>query len=274
MDRKKWWLVPSNDSTFTKQDTIICLQGYFEERKDSIANLSKKSGKAQSDGTVLRRIFFQPWNPNHKSDTLWISWYFEANGFNAGFWANHSIHSRLRKWQNSSEGSTEESEPQIIGYPIHSKGKFKRDAFILDETRTKPVGQPKNRPSRSCRELLIKFHTFLLKKKNQHRGCYFSMDGKTMQFQRSFDGVLLRILMFGCGGRIGAIVLNRKLSYKIWAFSWFQETWDYQKPFSVRFLQLNQPTIKEHVQHAFKTFFVCRTPPCIYPTRKRNWRFW
>ncbi|HPF12270.1 MAG TPA: hypothetical protein PKW08_06815 [Flavobacteriaceae bacterium] len=181
----------SNDSTFTKQDTIIAFKDIFEERKDSIANLPKKEQeKLKAMEQYQAHIFSNPETQELVMDVFVdfkdIS---EANDLMQGFGQTTQFIPGSGSGNNSSEGSTEESEPQIIGVSYSfKKGKFKRDAFILDETLHKNQLDSLKQAESFMSGITYQIkYTFPRKiKKTNIEDATFSMDGKTMQFQRSF----------------------------------------------------------------------------------------
>ena len=177
----------SQDSTFTKQDTIVSLKDIFEEKKDSIAKLSKAEQKRlksiesykihmvsdPEDNKLIVDVF---------SDFKDVS---EANNLMQGFEQTES----LLPGNNSSGTDDDGPESELLGVSFtYKKGVFKRDAFIKDKERHKSQLDSLKQAESFMSSMKYKIkYTFPRRiKKASVEDATYSLDGKTIELERNF----------------------------------------------------------------------------------------
>ncbi|KAA3623517.1 MAG: hypothetical protein DWP94_05835 [Flavobacterium sp.] len=177
----------SQDSTFTKQDTIVSLKDIFEEKKDSIMKLSKAEQKRlksiesykihmvsdPEDNKLIVDVF---------SDFKDVS---EANNLMQGFEQTES----LLPGNNSSGTDDDGPESELLGVSFtYKKGVFKRDAFIKDKERHKSQLDSLKQAESFMSSMKYKIkYTFPRRiKKASVEDATYSLDGKTIELERNF----------------------------------------------------------------------------------------
>lgn len=177
----------SSDSTFTKEDTIISLKQIFEEKKDSIAKLSKSEQKrlkamenykihmvSDPDENKLIVDIFTDFKDISEANDL-MKGFEQSEGFLPG---------------NSSSGDNEGGpEPELMGVAYtFKKGVFKRDAFIKDVERHKAQLDSLKQAESFMSSMKYKLkYTFPRRiKKASVEDATYSLDGKTIELERNF----------------------------------------------------------------------------------------
>ena len=177
----------TQDSTFVKQDTVVSFKDLLEQKKDSIAQLpmaEQKRLKAMENYKM--RMVTDPETNKMVIDIFTdfknIS---EANDLMKGFEQSQNV----IPGANSSTEEEKKDEPDVIGVSYsYVKGKFKRDAFIKDKAAHKTqVDSLKNAEAFMTGITYKVKYTFPRKiKKSSVEDATFSLDGKTLELQRSF----------------------------------------------------------------------------------------
>lgn len=178
------------DSTLTKQDTIIHFKDIFEEKKDSIAKLSREERKQlkkmenykihmvsdPDENKMIMDVFTDFKDVSEANDLM--QGYQQAEGYIPGSSSS-----------NKDEDGKKESGSDIMNVSYSFKnGIFKRDAFIVDkEEHRRQVDSMKQAEAfMSSMKYKIKY-TFPRKIKNSSaEDATYSLDGKTMELERSF----------------------------------------------------------------------------------------
>lgn len=177
----------SQDSTFTKQDTIVSLKEIFEEKKDSISKLSKAEQKRLK--SIENYKIHMVSDPKENmlivdvfSDFKDVS---EANNLMQGFEQTESLLPG-----NKSAGADDDSpESELLGVSYtFKKGVFKRDAFIKDEERHKSQLDSLKQAESFMSSMKYKIkYTFPRRiKKASAEDATYSLDGKTIELERNF----------------------------------------------------------------------------------------
>ncbi|AVI50160.1 hypothetical protein C5O00_02830 [Pukyongia salina] len=177
----------SQDSTFTKQDTIVSLKEIFEEKKDSISKLSKAEQKRLK--AIENYKIHMVSDPDENklivdvfSDFKDVS---EANNLMQGFEQTESLLPG-----NKSAGADDDSpESELLGVSYtFKKGVFKRDAFIKDEERHKSQLDSLKQAESFMSSMKYKIkYTFPRRiKKASAEDATYSLDGKTIELERNF----------------------------------------------------------------------------------------
>jgi hypothetical protein len=177
------------DSTMTKQDTIITFKDIFEEKKDSIAKLSRAEQKklkamenykirimSDPDAEKMLMDVFTDFKDVAEANEL-MKGYQQAEGFIPGNDAS-----------GNEEGEDEE-EPEIMAVAYEFKNNvFKRDAYIIDEVAHKRQIDSMKQAEAFMSSMKYKIkYTFPRRIKNTSvEDATFSLDGKTMELERSF----------------------------------------------------------------------------------------
>ena len=121
----------TEDSTMVKQDSIISFKDLFDEKRDSIAQLSESEQKRLKamENYKLRMLTDPEENIMKVSIFTDFNSVSEANDLLKGFEQAENV---MPGDSNENEGSSE-PEPELIGVNYsYSKGKFVRDAYIKD----------------------------------------------------------------------------------------------------------------------------------------------
>lgn len=177
----------SQDSTFTKQDTIVSLKEIFEEKKDSISKLSKAEQKRLKSIENYKIHMVSDPDENKLivdvfSDFKDVS---EANNLMQGFEQTESLLPG-----NKSAGADDDSpESELLGVSYtFKKGVFKRDAFIKDEERHKSQLDSLKQAESFMSSMKYKIkYTFPRRiKKASAEDATYSLDGKTIELERNF----------------------------------------------------------------------------------------
>ncbi|MBT8262585.1 MAG: hypothetical protein KJO05_07165 [Bacteroidia bacterium] len=178
----------SQDSTFTRQDTIISFKDVFEEKKDSIAKLSKAEQKRLK--AMENYNIHMVSDPEENKLVMDIFTDFkdisEANDLMKGFEQTEGL---LPGNESSADDSDDGPEPEILGVSYSFKrGVFKRDAFIKDEERHKVQMDSMKQAESFMNSMMYRLkYTFPKKIKNSSvEDATYSLDGKTIEIERSF----------------------------------------------------------------------------------------
>ncbi|MCW5520223.1 hypothetical protein J1N09_10265 [Aureitalea sp. L0-47] len=177
------------DSTETKQDTIITFKDIFEEKKDSIAKLSRAEQKklkamenykirimSDPDAEKMLMDVFTDFKDVSEANEL-MRGYQQAEGFIPG------------SDSSASEEGGDEEEPEIMAVAYEFKNNvFKRDAYIIDEVAHKRQIDSMKQAEAFMSSMKYKIkYTFPRKiKSTSVEDATFSLDGKTMELERSF----------------------------------------------------------------------------------------
>ena len=176
------------DSTMVKSDTIISFKDILEEKKDSIATLTKaeqKRLKAMENYNI--HLVTDP-ETNTMIMDIFVDFkdIAEANDLMAGF--NQADGVMPGSKSNEDEGD-KEKEPDIIGVKYSfKKGVFKRDAFIKDKmVHRQQIDSMKQAEAFLGEAKYTLKYTFPKKIKSASvEDAMFSLDGKTIEVRRSF----------------------------------------------------------------------------------------
>ncbi|PKA83401.1 hypothetical protein ATE92_1553 [Ulvibacter sp. MAR_2010_11] len=176
------------DSLMTKMDTIVAMKDFLREKQDSISKLSDKQqnrlkkmedfkirATMDSDAGVLLFDMFTAF----KNVT-------EANDFFNNFSETSQI---VPNMGGDMKFNKDESSEEIMGVSYKfEKGKFKRDAFIIDkEKHQQQVDSLKGSEAFMGSMMYTLKYTFPRKiKKASIKDAKLSMDGKTIEVERSF----------------------------------------------------------------------------------------
>jgi hypothetical protein len=175
------------DSVVTKMDTIISMKQFLLEKKDSISQLPKKEQESlqKMENYNIRMIM-----DSEKKEMLFSIYtdftnIEEANNLMTGLDKTSS----LMPGVNSTPADSEENTDNVMGVAYsYKKGKFSRDAFIIDKARhQQQVDSMKNTESFMSSMVYKLKYTFPKKiKKSSIKDATFSLDGKTIEVERSF----------------------------------------------------------------------------------------
>lgn len=179
----------AKDSSLQKTDTIISFKDILEEKKDSIATLSPGQQKRLKSMENYNIHMFS--DPESKKFVMDVFTEFtdvsEANDLMKGFDLSSDY---MPGSNNNGEDKEKESEDNdVLGVKFsYSKGHFKRDAYIMDEERyQQQLDSLKNTESFMSGITYKLKYTFPKKiKSTTAEDATFSLDGKTMELQRSF----------------------------------------------------------------------------------------
>ncbi len=177
----------SQDSTFTKQDTIVSLKEIFDEKKDSISKLSKAEQKRLKSIENYKIHMVSDPEENKLivdvfSDFKDVS---EANNLMQGFEQTES----LLPGSKSADADGDGPESELLGVSFtYKKGVFKRDAFIKDEERHKSQLDSLKQAESFMSSMKYKIkYTFPRRiKKASAEDATYSLDGKTIELERNF----------------------------------------------------------------------------------------
>jgi len=179
------------DSTMTKQDTIITFKDIFEEKKDSIAKLTKaeqKKLKAMENYKI--RIMADPDEEKMLMDVFTdFKDVAEANELMRGYQQAEGFIPGADSSGSEENGEEDEPEPEIMAVAYEFKNNvFKRDAYIIDEVAHKRQVDSMKQAEAFMSSMKYKIkYTFPRRiKKTSVEDATFSLDGKTMELERSF----------------------------------------------------------------------------------------
>lgn len=176
----------STDSTLVKIDTTMHMKDFLAEKKDSIATLSKteqekfKKIENYSFRTIMdpetKEMFFKvftDFKSVKEANDLTLAME-NSGGFMQGTGKDVKV------------GGDEDSGGVVGVNFTYKKGKFKRDAYIKDKEKHKAqVDSMKQAESFMSSMTYNLKYTFPKKiKKVSVEGATFSLDGKTMEYQR------------------------------------------------------------------------------------------
>ncbi len=177
----------AQDSTLTKQDTIISFKQIFEEKKDSIAKLSMAEQKRlkKMENYNIHMVS----DPDENKMELDVFTDFkdisEANDLMKGFEQSESYIPGNEVSKTEDDGG--QPEPELMGVSYTFKnGVFKRDAFIKDEKRHKSQVDSMKQAEAFMSSMKYKVkYTFPRRiKSTSVEDATFSLDGKTMEIER------------------------------------------------------------------------------------------
>ncbi len=178
----------SKDSTMVKTDTIISFKTVFEEKKDSIANLSKEEQKRlkKMEKYNLRLKV----NPDSSAMSLAVFINFknvnEANDLMKGF---NQVNDKIpgAKKKNNEENKKDENDLIGVRY-LYKKNSFKRDAYIKDIAKhTSQIDSMKSAEAfMSAMKYTIKYTFPKPIKKASVKDAVYSEDRKTISITRGF----------------------------------------------------------------------------------------
>jgi len=177
----------AKDSTMVKSDTIISFKEIFEEKKDSIAQLSAKEQrqlKALEDYKI--RMVTDP-ETNKLIVDVFIDFknVSEANDLMKGF----ENTANLIPGMDDGDGESDDGDDNNVGVNYSfKKGIFKRDAYIIDEEKHKTQIDSIASVESFMSGMTYKLkYTFPRKIKNSSvEDATYSLDGKTIEMQRTF----------------------------------------------------------------------------------------
>ncbi|MEZ4858314.1 MAG: hypothetical protein R2781_05845 [Flavobacteriaceae bacterium] len=178
----------AKDSTIVKQDTVVSFKAFLEQKKDSIAQLpmtEQKRLKAM-ENYKMRMVT----DPETNKMVIDVFTDFrnvaEANDLMKGFEQSGNM---IPGASSNTSQDAEKKEPEVIGVSYSfTKGKFKRDAFIKDQkAHQAQIDSLKNAEAFMGGISYKVKYTFPKKiKKSSVEDATFSLDGKTLELQRSF----------------------------------------------------------------------------------------
>ena len=177
------------DSTMVKKDTIITFKDIFEEKKDSIAKLSKAEQKRLKAMENYKVRVMQ--DPDAQTMVMDVFTDFktvgEANDLMRGYQQAEGYMPGVDASDNSEEGAEEEPEILAVAYEFKNN-MFKRDAYIVDKVAHKQQMDSLKQAEAFMSSMKYKIkYTFPKRIKNTSvEDATFSLDGKTMELERSF----------------------------------------------------------------------------------------
>lgn len=179
----------AKDSSLQKTDTIISFKDILAEKKDSISKLSKaqqKRLKAMENYNIHMAS-----DPENKEFVMDVFTDFknvsEANDLMKGFDLSSDYMPGANK--NSEEKAEQSEDDDVLGVKFsYSKGHFKRDAYIMDQKRYQQQLDSLTKTESFMSGISYKLkYTFPRKiKSTTAEDATFSLDGKTMELERSF----------------------------------------------------------------------------------------
>ena len=177
----------AKDSTMVKSDTIVSFKDIFEEKKDSIAQLSPKEQKKLKALENYNIHMVTDPETNKMIVDIFIDFknVSEANDLMKGFEETGN----LMPGMNDTNNESEEDDDNNIGVKYsYKKGVFKRDAYIIDTEKYKTQVD-----SMASVESFMSGMTYKLKytfprkiKSASADDATYSLDGKTIELQRNF----------------------------------------------------------------------------------------
>ncbi|MEZ4874655.1 MAG: hypothetical protein R2793_04225 [Flavobacteriaceae bacterium] len=178
----------AQDSTLVKQDTTVAFKDLLEEKKDSIAQLpEEQQQRLKALKNFSMHLFSDPESNQMVMDVFTdFSNVAEANDLMKGFQQSDNLFPQ--KNGNPSE-EPKEMEPETIGVTYSFKnGIFKRDAYIIDVAKHQAQVDSLKQAEAFMGGIMYKIkYTFPRKiKKTSVEDATFSLDGKTLELQRSF----------------------------------------------------------------------------------------
>lgn len=180
----------SKDSTLTKTDTIISFKEIFEEKKDSISQLSAKEQKKLKALENYNIHMVTDPETNKMVVDIFIDFknVSEANGLMKGFEETDNLIPGMGD-DNADDESDDNNVAVIYSF---KKGVFKRDAYIIDPEKHKTQVDSMASVESFMNGMTYKLkYTFPRKIKNSSvEDATYSLDGKTIELQRSFIAYL------------------------------------------------------------------------------------
>ena len=178
----------SQDSSFQKMDSIVSFKEIFAEKKDSIAKLPQ----AEQDRLKKRENYMIRMKSDPDANEMIVEIFTdfknvnEANDLMQGFEQSDGM---IPGANVSSSEEGQEKEEQIVGVDYSfAKGVFKRDAYIKDKVRHQQQLDSMKQAESFMSSMRYKVkYTFPRKiKRTSIDDATFSLDGKTMELERSF----------------------------------------------------------------------------------------
>jgi hypothetical protein len=179
----------AQDSAFVKQDTVISFKALFEEKKDSIAQLSagERARLKAMENYKLRMTS----DPDENIFVLDVYTDFtdvsQANELMKGLDQTDEL--MPGDQNNAASGDADPPSPETLGVRYSFENSvFKRDAFIKDKAAHKAEldSLQKAEAFLSAIKYKIKYTFPRRVKSTSVIDATFSLDGKTMEFERSF----------------------------------------------------------------------------------------
>jgi len=177
------------DSTLVKTDTIVTFKSILEDKKDSIAQLpveEQKKLKAMEDYKIHLTL-----DPDKKMSIVEIFTDFknvsEANDLMEGLNHSGSLISTMANGRDTDSNTTGDNETVGVSYSF-KKGKFKRNAYIIDEKVHQQQLDSLKETESFMGGITYKLkYTFSSRVKSASaEDAKLSLDGKTIELERSF----------------------------------------------------------------------------------------
>lgn len=178
----------SQDSTLVKQDTIIAFKDIFEEKKDSIAQLSKKEQQQLKAMENYKIHMISAPESNKMVVDLFVDFkdIAEANELMKGFQQTSNY---IPGTKPDPDPEATETEPELIGVAYtFEKGVFTRDAYIKDKERHLAQIDSMKQTEAFMAEMVYKLkYTFPRRiLMSNIEDATYSLDGKTIVIERRF----------------------------------------------------------------------------------------
>ena len=175
------------DTTVVKMDTLISIKQFLEEHKDSIATLSASQQKKlkQAENYNVHMTM------DSEASTMFLDVYTDFNKIEEA----NNLMNGLNQGSNFVPGVTmdasegEEDSPEVVGVKYsYKKGKFMRDAYIIDEKLHKQEMDSMKSSESFMTTMMYKLKYTFPKKiiKSSVKDATYSLDGKTIEVERSF----------------------------------------------------------------------------------------
>jgi len=177
----------AKDSTLTKTDTIISFKDIFEEKKDSIAQLSAKEQRQLRAMEAYNIHMVTDPETNQMVVDIFIDFkdVSQANDLMKGFEETGNLIPGMEE-DNANEEESDDTNV-AVNYSF-KKGVFKRDAYIIDaekhKTQVDSLGSVESFMSGMTYKLKYTFPRKI--KKSSSEDATYSLDGKTIELQRTF----------------------------------------------------------------------------------------
>jgi len=173
------------DSTITKMDTIIPFKYILEEKKDSIAQLSSQEQKRLKNLENYNIHLITDPETNQMVIDMYTDFknVSEANDLMKAFDESEGFIPGMQ------DGGSDNSGENNVGVTYsYKKGKFKRDSYIIDPEKYQIQLDSIKEVESYMNGMTYKLkYTFPRKiKKSSAEDATYSLDGKTLELQRSF----------------------------------------------------------------------------------------
>lgn len=177
------------DSTITKIDTIISMKKVLEEKKDSISQLPKNE---QAKLKKMENYFMRMYMDTEDGEMV-MKMYTdfknveETNDIMDGFGNSTSLLPSLGGSEMNFKKDEESADIIGVSYK-YTKGKFSRDAYIKDKAKHKIEVDSMQDAEAFMGGMKYKLKYTFPKKivKSSVDDATYSLDGKTIEFERSF----------------------------------------------------------------------------------------